>query len=64
MEKKLQGQIAIVTGASSGIGAGVSKSLAAAGATVVVNYPVPATKDAADKVLKEIIAAGGNRHYL
>ena len=59
MDKKLQQQIAIITGASSGIGAGVAKSLAAAGATVVVNYPVPATRDAAEAVLQEIIAAGG-----
>jgi glucose 1-dehydrogenase len=60
MEKKLQGQIAIITGASSGIGAGVSKSLAAAGALVVVNYPVAATRDAAEAVLAEIRAAGGS----
>src|SRR5450432_1822594 len=59
MEKKLQGQIAIVTGASSGIGAGVAKSLAAAGATVAVNHPMAATKDAAEAVLAEIIHAGG-----
>jgi len=59
MEKKLQNQVAIVTGASSGIGAGVAKSLAAAGAAVVVNYPVPAVKDAAEAVLAEIIAEGG-----
>ncbi|GGB13197.1 SDR family oxidoreductase [Puia dinghuensis] len=59
MEKKLAGQIAIVTGASSGIGAGVSKSLAAAGATVVVNHPVDATAQAAEEVLAEITAAGG-----
>jgi glucose 1-dehydrogenase len=54
MEKKLSGQVAIITGASSGIGAGVAKALAAAGATVVVNYPVAATKDAAEAVLAEI----------
>src|SRR6202000_1006691 len=60
MDKKLQGQIAIVTGASSGIGAGVSKSLAAAGATVVVNYPVAATQAAAEAVLAEITSKGGS----
>jgi glucose 1-dehydrogenase len=60
MDKKLQGQIAIVTGASSGIGAGVSKSLAAAGAIVVVNHPVAATQPAADAIVAEIEAAGGS----
>src|SRR5580704_4961051 len=60
MDNKLQGQVAIITGASSGIGAGVAKSLSAAGATVVINYPVPPTKDAAESVLAEIKAAGGN----
>jgi glucose 1-dehydrogenase len=59
MDKKLQGQIAIITGASSGIGAGVAKALSAAGATVVVNYPVPSTKEFAEGVLNEIVAAGG-----
>jgi glucose 1-dehydrogenase len=59
MEKKLAGQIAIITGASSGIGAGVSKALAAAGATVVVNHPVAATKNAAEAVLSEIKNEGG-----
>src|ERR1700736_1762420 len=59
MEKKLQGQIAIITGASSGIGAGVAKALAAAGATVVVNHPVAATRDAAEAVLAEIKNGAG-----
>ena len=59
MDQKLKGQIAIVTGASSGIGAGVSKSLAAAGATVVVNHPVDATKAAAEAVLAGIRSEGG-----
>ena len=60
MEQKLKGQIAIVTGASSGIGSGVAKSLAAAGATVVVNHPVSATEAAAAAVLEEIKGQGGS----
>jgi glucose 1-dehydrogenase len=59
MDQKLQNQVAIITGASSGIGAGVSKAFAASGATVVVNHPVNTTQAAADAVLKEITAAGG-----
>jgi glucose 1-dehydrogenase len=59
MDQKLKGQIAIVTGASSGIGAGVSKSLAVAGATVVVNHPVAATQAAAEAVAADIKSAGG-----
>lgn len=59
MDQKLQSQIALITGASSGIGAGVAKAFAAQGATVVLNYPVPAAKAAADAVLGEITAIGG-----
>ncbi len=59
MEKKLQDQVAIVTGASSGIGAGCAKELAKAGATVVVNYPVASTKDMAEQAVAEIAENGG-----
>jgi 3-oxoacyl-[acyl-carrier protein] reductase len=54
---KLQGKVAIVTGASKGIGAGSAKQLAAEGATVVVNYA--SSKQGADAVVKEITAKGG-----
>lgn len=59
MEQSLKGQTAIVTGASSGIGSGVAKSLAAAGASVVVNYSSASSMQAAEAVLKEITDAGG-----
>jgi len=51
---KLSGQVAIITGASSGIGAGVAKAMAAEGASVVVNYS--SSPEKADKILSEIKA--------
>jgi glucose 1-dehydrogenase len=59
MDQKLKDQVAIVTGASSGIGAGVAKSMAAAGAKVVVNYPVDASREMAEQVKSDICSLGG-----
>ena len=57
MSKSLSGKVAIVTGSSKGIGASIAKHLAAAGASVVVNYS--SSKEGADKVVAEIEKAGG-----
>ncbi len=54
---ELKGKVAIVTGASKGIGAGIAKGLGAAGAAVVVNYA--SSKEGADKVVAEITGKGG-----
>jgi 3-oxoacyl-[acyl-carrier protein] reductase len=54
---KLANKVAIVTGASKGIGAGIAKALAAEGAAVVVNYA--SSKAGADAVVDEVVAAGG-----
>ncbi len=57
MGKKLEGNVAVVTGASKGIGAGIAKALADEGAAVVVNYS--SSKQGADRVVADISGRGG-----
>ena len=57
MSKKLEGKVAVVTGASKGIGASIAKALAGEGASVIVNYS--SSKQDAERVVAEISARGG-----
>jgi 3-oxoacyl-[acyl-carrier protein] reductase len=55
---KLENKRALVTGSSSGIGAGVALAFAREGADVVINYPTPKQQEAAEKIAEEVRSAG------
>lgn len=59
MEITLKNQVAVITGSSDGIGEGIARSMAEAGATVIINGSSEHSIPKSEKILKEIIAAGG-----
>ena len=64
MNQLLKDQVAIVTGASSGIGAGIAKAMATEGATVMINFPFASSKDKAMAVRDEIMREGGKAELI
>ncbi len=60
MKRKLQNQIAVITGGGSGIGAGVAHCMAEEGATVVINYPNERGLEMAQQVCMDVKSSGGN----
>jgi 3-oxoacyl-[acyl-carrier protein] reductase len=58
-DMRLSGKIALVTGASKGIGAGIARNLGVEGATVVVNYATSREGEGADRTVAEIVKGGG-----
>lgn len=59
MELTLKNQVALVTGSSSGIGEGIARKMAEAGASVIINYPTPGSEDKAQAIAADIAAKGG-----
>jgi glucose 1-dehydrogenase len=59
MKQRLKTQIALITGAGTGLGAAIAEEMANAGAFVVINYPRPDGRDKAQNVLSRIINNGG-----
>ena len=60
MEKQFSNKVALVTGSSSGIGAGVASALAQQGASVVINYPNDGEQLKAQTVVDNILAQNGS----
>ncbi|KAH7557901.1 hypothetical protein J3E72DRAFT_181276 [Bipolaris maydis] len=53
-DKQLEGKVAVVSGSSTGIGAAIAQELAQSGASVIMNYPRPAERQAAQSVLDSL----------